>query len=364
MAQDLRFIEDGHDGDFVLKKPRAAVVSVAEMLPAFLDKLEKGEPPVVWHVDDRPWGKFAFRPGRVVVVGGPTNVGKTAFAVDVTMRALARNPEVRAVLATVEEDPEDLLCRGIAGLIQLPVSQLRERRREGITDSDIGRVRDALEDIGPRLFIVKRPFTLDEVIMAAEDFGANIVMLDYLQELRLSDWDGDLMEKIRRIMPMLRSLADRGQCVLAMSALTREGARQVDGLGGRQNFSSSDLAVFHGGMPIEYAMNEGYLLLHDRGRRSVAVAGDHDDAPLPMWLQHLKSRSDVTQLVPLWFEGRYQRFVYREVSSSSGSEGPASLRGQFSGEPQGPARGKSTPVPSLANAKPPRKEAVDDHWLT
>jgi len=78
----LDFMDGDHPGDFVLKKPRATIVTLGDLLTVFLDKLRRGEPPVVWPVDSQPWGTFAFRPGRVIVIGAPTNIGKTAVAID------------------------------------------------------------------------------------------------------------------------------------------------------------------------------------------------------------------------------------------------------------------------------------------
>jgi len=362
--EHLEFRSGDHPGDFVLEKPRAAVSTLDEILPGFLDKLERGEPPVAWHVDDQPWGSFAFRPGRIIVVGGPTNVGKTAFAVNTTVRAMARNPDLRAVIASVEEDVDDLVCRGIAGLLQIPIGRLRERQRTGITDVDINRIRDGLRVIGPRLCIVKRPFTLDQVITAAEEFGAGVLTLDYLQETRLAGSDSDLVETIRRVMPMLRSLAEQGPCVLAMSALSRDGTRQVEGLGGLQGYRASDLAVFQGGMPIEHAADDAFLLLGEGGRRRVVLAGQDDDAPLAMWLQHLKSRSGTTMAVPLWFEGQYQRFSLRELDPGSDSTAAASTKSRPARPAQKPARGTACPPGVVAKQSLPRTEPEDDHWIT
>jgi replicative DNA helicase len=361
---DLSFRDGDHPGDFVLEKPRTAISTLEAILPKFLDKLERGEPPVAWRVDDQPWGNFAFRPGRIIVVGGPTNVGKTAFGVNTTMRALARNPELRACIASVEDDVDDLVCRGIAGLLQIPVDQLRERHRAGIADIDIARVRDELRGIGPRLCIVRRPFTLDQVIKAAEDFGAALVTLDYLQEVRLAGSDSDLVETIRRVMPMLRSLADKGPSVLAMSALSRDGTRQVEGLGGLQGYRASDLAVFQGGMPIEHAADDGFLLLNDGSRRRVTVAGQDDDAPLPMWLRHLKARSGVTTTVPLWFEGRFQRFSLRELTPGPDDTAAASTKSRSSRPSRKPAEGTALPPGVVAKQSLPRKDPQDDHWIT
>ncbi len=365
--KDSAFTAGGFPGDFVTEKPRAKTSTLAEILPGFFNKLERGEPPIVWPVDERPWGKFAFRPGHIVCVGGPTNSGKTAFAVNTMFRAMAITPSLKVVLASVEEDAEDLVCRGIAGLMDIPVSVLRNRDRSNLPDGTLARIKQALDGISSRLLIVRRPFTLDQVALAAKDFRAQLVVADYLQELRVDGYDGDLQETLRRSMPMLRTLADSGPCVFVMSALSREGVFRVEHSGGRRTIKAADKTAFLGGTQIEYGVNDAYLLLEDGGSKVASVhgaGGEHPFKRVGVWLQHVKARGDRTTLVPLWFDGTHQKFTLRELPGQSSVQAPGSTIGESkpTASAKKPSSPKVTPLVAKVSVQP-NKEDDDGPWL-
>ena len=314
------FLKEGSDRDFVMEKPRAKVVTLADLLPGLMDNLERGDPPTRWLVDDQLWGTFALRPKHIVLVGGPTNSGKTAFATSTMFKAMKVNPSLRVLIASTEEDTEDLVYRGIARLLDINIRHLRNRERTQLTPATLDTIRGEMDSLQPRLCIVKRPFTVDQVVSAAKDFGADVVVVDYLQDLRLDGFDGELQETVRRLMPELRSLADAGPCVFLMSALSRSGVSHIQARVGSRFFNQHDHGVFLGATQIEYAVNDAYVLLHDKGTETASVNGEMNEKPRRMWLQHLKSRGDEIVLVPLTFDGRYQKFTLREINGAETSK--------------------------------------------
>lgn len=362
------FSSGGHPGDFVTQKPRARGRTLAEILPGIFDKLERGEPPVVWPIDAKPWGKFAFRPRHIVCVGAPTNWGKTAFAVNMAFRAMRFTPDLRVVLACTEEDTDDLIFRGMAGLTDIPVDVLRQLDRSKLPDETLEKAKLVFKDMSSRLFIVDRPYTLDQIPLTAKDFGAHLVVLDYLQDLRIGGFDGDLQETLRRSMPILRTIADEDRCVLVFSALSREGVLRVQNIGGRRTITATHTAAFLGGTQVEYAVNDAYLLLHEGGVKAASVhgaGGEHPAESVKMWLQHIKSRGDRTTLVPLWFDGTYQTFTLRELPGQSSVQAPGSTIGESKpiARAKKPSSPKVTPLVAKVSVRP-NKEDGDGPWLT
>jgi replicative DNA helicase len=303
---DLLCADSG--ADYVLQKPRAEVVTAADLLPSVLGKIERGEPPVRWYVDDKPWGRFWFEPGKLLVVGGPTGGAKTALMVYAAFGALQRNPSLRFTIANVEDSVEDLLLRGISSQTCIPIDQLRDREGDQLTPERVEQVRQALATIGPRLQFVRRPFTVERAIAAAGDFGANVVIFDYLQELRLEDHDADAQDNVRRIMPKLRSLADKGVCVVVTAALSREGMKHIASRSGRHDFNEFDAMIFRDGSQIEHSMDEGFSLIPARGAAVVKKPGE-PYTPIPTELYHIKPRGGQREHVQLVFDGRYQSFA-------------------------------------------------------
>jgi archaellum biogenesis ATPase FlaH len=350
------FLQSGNGLDFVLEKPRAKVATLADLLPSLLDKLERGDPPTRWLVDDQTWGTFALRPKHIVLVGGPTNSGKTAFATSTMFKAMKVNPCLRVLIASTEEDTEDLVYRGIARLLDINIRHLRNCDRTHLTPAILDTIRCEMELLQPRLRIVQRPFTVDQVVSAAKDFGADVVVVDYLQDLRLDGFDGELQETVRRLMPELRSLADAGPCVLLMSALSRSGVSHIQGRTGSRLFNQHDHGVFLGATQIEYAVNDAYVLLHDNGTETASVNGEMNEKPRRMWLQHLKSRGDEIVLVPLTFDGRYQKFTLRPINR------PETPKRNNAGTTAA-ASGPRAPAATVAKAKPSKAGNADDHYF-
>jgi replicative DNA helicase len=353
ISNDFDLLGLGDNPGYVLKKPRAEVITAADLMPTVLRKIESGEPPTRWFVDDVPWGRYWFEPSKLIVVGGPTGGAKTALMVDTTFRAMARNPAIRVTIANVEDTDEDLLLRGIASHTRTPIDQLRDRRGTHLTPERCASIQESLGEIGPRLQIVRRPFTVERAVAAARDFNANVAIFDYLQELRLEDRDGDVQDNVRRIMPQLRALADTGTCVIVTAALSREGLKHIRERSGKHDYHELDTAIYRDASQIEHSMDEGFCLIPARGATVVRVAGQ-DYTSVPTELYHVKTRTGQREHVPLLFDGRYQAFTRAEQAASTGAPSASSRSAEGGGRQP---RGKPN------ESKTRAKGASDAHWI-
>jgi len=342
----------GSDGGdrYVAKKPRAEAVIAADLLSDVLSPIEAGEPPMRWLVDDVPWGRYWYEPSKLLVIGGPTSGGKTALMVDTAFRALARNADLRVAIANVEDSLDDLLLRGIASHSRIPIGELRCREGSHITADRMAEIRQALAEMTPRLLLVKRPFTVERAIATATDFGANVMIFDYLQDLRLEDRDGDAQDNVRRIMPQLRALADKGTCVVVTAALSREGLKHIRERSGKHDYHELDTAIYRDASQIEHAMDEGFCLIPQRGAAVVKVPGQ-EYKPVPLELYHVKTRAGQRVHVPLVFDGRYQSFTIAEDGVKKTTPGIGSQVKRQSGRP------------APDNQAPAGKGGRGGHWL-
>lgn len=353
IGKDFDLLAADGGADYVLKKPRAEIVTAADLLPTVLGKIENHEPPVRWLADDVPWGRYWFEPSKLLVVGGPTGGAKTALMMDTCFRALQRHPDIRVSVANVEDGIDDLLLRGIASRFRLPIDQLRDREGDQLTPERLAFVRQNLESIGPRLQLIRRPFTVERAIAVTEDFKADVAIFDYLQDLRLEDRGGDAQDNVRRIMPQLRALADKGMCVVVTAALSREGLKHIRERSGTHDYHELDTSIFRDASQIEHAMDEGFCLMPARGAAVVKVTGE-GYKPIPTELYHVKTRASQREHVRLVFDGRYQSF---DLARDAASVGAAT-----------PARRSSRPEVQLSNGKSNEpntksKGGRDGHWL-
>jgi replicative DNA helicase len=353
ISKDFDLLDTATEPGFVNKKPRAEVVTAADLLPSVLGKIERREPPVRWRVDDKPWGRFWFEPGKLLVVGGPTGGAKTALMMFAAFGALQRNPSLRITVANVEDSVEDLLLRGIASETRIPIDQLRDREGDELSPERMEQVRQTLAAVGPRLQFVRRPFSVERAIASTGDFQADVVIFDYLQELRLEDHDTDAQDNVRRIMPKLRALADKGVCVVVTAALSREGMRHIGTRSGKHDFNEFDAMIFRDGSQIEHSMDEGFCLIPERGAVIVKKPGE-PYTPIPTLLYHIKPRGGQREHVQLSFDGRYQSFAVMDSGTAKDTPGRTGRGSKIASRPPQSAGGE-TGTKKVGGSH--------DHWL-
>jgi len=140
---------------------------------------------------------------------------------------------------------------------------------------------------------VRAPFNLSSVAAAADDFDANIILIDYLQRIGVPGENGDRRGALDAAMGHLRRFADEGVAVVAISAV----ARQKD----RAGSSSYDgerlsLASFRESSELEFGCDDAFI---------VSPTGkDSEDVKL----RHLKSRHSEPRDLKLRFDRRHQCF--------------------------------------------------------
>jgi replicative DNA helicase len=277
---------------------------VADLLDGWRDDVLSGTPPTLYPVGDGPLGRLEVGPGLVTLFGGAPGAGKTALVMQLACEALARTPELRALVLNVEMNSGTLLNRQLARLSGIDLALIRHRRLGPEHGAAVERGLTALDAIADRLAFVAPPYTLENVAASADDFGADLILLDYIQRIAPPGEHGDRRGAVDAVMTYLRQFADAGTALIVVAALSRTKDAK-----GRSSYSGEglSLASFRETSELEYGADDAFILTF--------ADGDEPDDGVPsprVVLRHLKSRHGETRDMPLTFDRPHQRFTPAE----------------------------------------------------
>jgi len=228
----------------------------AELFGSWFADVERGEPPLRFTLPD-PFAALDVRPGRLIQFGGAPGGGKTAALLQVGIDLLRLNESARLLVANVEMSPALLVERVASRLSAVPLTAIADRT---LTPDELGRVRSAvasLEPIAGRLAFLNPPYSLEHVAAAGTAFGADVLILDYVQRFTVGDGSKDKREQLETAADVLRRFCDAGAAVLVASAV----ARQKSAHG--STYRGLTLASFRGSSELEYGADAAYLLVPD-----------------------------------------------------------------------------------------------------
>jgi hypothetical protein len=130
-----------------------------------------------------------------------------------------------------------------------------------LTPDQLERIRAAvaaLEPVAGRLAFLQPPFALEHVAAAGTAFGADVLMLDYIQRFTVGD-SKDRREQLETAATVLRRFCDAGAAVLVASAVARQRSRSGS------TYRGLNLASFRGSSELEYGADAAYLLEPSEG---------------------------------------------------------------------------------------------------
>ncbi len=268
--------------------------SAAELLDSYRAALH-GPPPELWPVGAGGLATVEIGPGRIVLLGGAPGIGKTSLATQLVVDALRLTPTLRALVVNVEMHPHTLLDRQLARLSGVPLAIVAKRQLGPEHADRIERGLATLAAIGDRLAFLGPPFDLEHVAKAADDFGARLLLLDYVQRIRPPGEHSDKRSSVNAMMDYLRRFADAGLAALVVSAVGRTRDRK-----GRSSYTPGalNLASYRESSELEYGCDSAYLLLPT----------DPTD-PEALTLNCCKNRYGPLVDVPLRFDRARQAFT-------------------------------------------------------
>jgi replicative DNA helicase len=264
----------------------------ADLMAGWRDDLLSGRPPRLYRAGVGELAQVEIGPGLVTLLGGAPGAGKTALAMQLLLDGLRLNESLRAAVCNVEMSPAVLLDRQLARLSGIDLGEIRYRK---LTDRHSERIDLGMRTLGAvadRLAFVRPPFDLNNVAASADAFGADLLLLDYIQRIPPPrEKADDRRGSVDATMNYLRQFADAGVAVVVVAAVARSRDRK-----GRSSYAEGlNLASFRESSELEFGADDAFMLLPDGDGAAV--------------LKHLKSRHGEPKDIALGFDGRLQRFT-------------------------------------------------------
>jgi replicative DNA helicase len=281
----------------MIRSPNDPVYSItSNFFNAWTEDLLSRQPPTLYSVSTTfpELNRFEIGPGLVTLIGGPPGAGKTAFVMQCVIDALRIKTDLRALVCNVEMTPQVLMDRQLARLSGIDATTVRMRsfRDEHQERMETGLL--AINQIAPRLAFLNPPYTLGCVAEAAEDFQANVVVLDYIQRITPPGQFKDNRATVNATMNYVRRLADFGLAVVVVAAVSRTKDKA-----GRSSYDSDGLglASYRETSELEFGADNAWILTAKDAQSSM------------MTLKHLKARHGEQIDLALRFNKSVQSFV-------------------------------------------------------
>jgi replicative DNA helicase len=257
------------------------------------DGVTSGIPPPLYPLADasNPVSGIQIGPGRVLLCGGGPGMGKTAFVTQHTFEALRLTPTLRALICNVEMTPSVLLDRQLSRISGVDLDTVSRRRWLPEHEERRGRAFATMRPLIERTAFMEPPYTLRHVAECATEFGAGLIVLDYVQRFSVGDdkqRDSSRTE-IDDTMSMIRRFADLGSAVIVVSAVSRGKSTK-----GVASYGDEGLASFRGSSELEFGADDAFVLTP--GEMGLVT------------LKHLKARHSEPKDLSLIFDKRVQNF--------------------------------------------------------
>jgi replicative DNA helicase len=267
--------------------------TAADVFGSWREDILTGKPPTFYPIGEGKLAEIEVGPGLVTLIGGPPGVGKTAFTMQAVVDALRLTPTLRALVCNVEMSARVLLDRQLARLSGITLKRIRYRRLGAEHADRLDQALNTLESLSERLCFVQPPIDLANVAAVADEFRADVLLLDYIQRIRPPGDHGDRRGAVDATMDYLRQFADTEVAVIVVAAVARTKDRK-----GRSSYDGDglNLASFRESSELEFGADDAFILAPSRAAGEVT-------------LRHLKARHGELNSIRLVFDGRHQRCV-------------------------------------------------------
>ena len=241
---DSAYSPEGRTSDELLNEAEREVFTIAEERPKFggpriigdvatalLEKLESldltaggltGLSTGFKDLDDMTSG---LQPSDLVIVAGRPSMGKTTFAMNLVESAV-RNSDKAAIVFSMEMPAEQLLMRMFSSVGTIDQTKIRTGE---LTEEDWDKISGTLAELqSKKLYIDDTPGLSPNDLrtrarrIARDDGAISMIMVDYLQLMRVPGNSENRTAEISEISRSLKALAKEFNCpVVALSQLNR-----------------------------------------------------------------------------------------------------------------------------------------------
>ncbi len=217
-------------------RPNRRVSTYKEMISEYLDRQSDRSPP-----DYLDWGidalnrNLAISPGRFVVLGADSSVGKTALAFQLAYNIASKGK--RVAFFSYETSRQDAIDRILANTanVDLPLS-----KRKAITKDNVNAViteGDKAEHMGLAVFETSG-YTVEKLRVEMLAGHYDVVFIDYVQFIPSED-HGSRWEEVTGVSMALHTMAQQtGVTIVALSQVTPP---ETDKKGNRKQLTKHNL---------------------------------------------------------------------------------------------------------------------------
>lgn len=244
-----RCYEGGQETETLLDESEQAIFSIADsritkglhsskdLITRVFEQIEKrmetkelvtGVPSGYYQFDEFTAG---LQPSDLIIVAGRPSMGKTAFAMNVAMRAAAMH-DVPTAIFSLEMSMEQIMQRMLCCWGKVDLAKLRRGR---LDDEDWSRLYDAANHLSASPIYVDDTPAITTMDLRARcrrlkaEHGLGLIMVDYLQLMRASRHIDSREQEISDISRSLKALAkELNVPVVALSQLNRKVEERAD----------------------------------------------------------------------------------------------------------------------------------------
>jgi len=236
------------------------------------------------------------------LIGGAPGSGKTALTMQLAIDALRMTDSLRVAVCNIEMPATVLMDRQLARLSGIDLNTIQYRQLNSSHAERLARSLYTLSMVKDRLCFVRPPFDLENVAAVADAFGANLLVLDYIQRISTRGRYGDRRGAIDATMSRVRRFADDGKAVVTVAAVAR-----VKDFRGRSSYDgdSLNLASFRESSELEHGADDAFILAP-----SSKILGHVE-------LRHFKARHTEPKDIALHFDRAHQSFSAAKVTECS-----------------------------------------------
>ncbi len=253
-----------------------------------------------------------FQPSDLIILAARPSMGKTAFALNLAMRAAMQGGATVAVFS-LEMSKESLMDRMLCAWGRVDMG--RVRRAEFLDDTDWKKLADAAEDLSRAKIFIDDTAGLTPLALRARcrrlkaEHGLDLVMVDYLQLMHSSRNESRELE-ISDISRNLKALAKEMKVpVLALSQLNRKVEERTDKRPVLSDLRESGAIEQDADLIMFIHREDQYNKKGDKPKTGIAeiILGKHRNGP--------------TGTVELAYRSQYTAFDDLEASYTPPSEG-------------------------------------------
>jgi replicative DNA helicase len=244
-----RCYEGGQETETLLDESEQAIFAIADskttkglhsskdLITRVFEQIEKriankemitGVPTGYYQFDEYTAG---LQPSDLIIIAGRPSMGKTAYAMNVAMRAAAMH-NVPTAIFSLEMSMEQIMQRMLCCWGKVDLAKLRRGR---IDDEDWSRLYDAANHLSASPIFVDDTPAITTMDLRARcrrlkaEHGLGLVVIDYLQLMRASRHIESREQEISEISRSLKALAKELHLpVIALSQLNRKVEERAD----------------------------------------------------------------------------------------------------------------------------------------